>query len=162
MFVSVDRRAFLDVNVCVSSSMPIPMTAPLPKRKTHHNYNHDQRQAVVDELRGEKEKLERAGALALRIQTLHSQEAPEKREGDAKAWTEFVATRLVPRLARDRERVGAGGYTQEERLAAMRATNPTFVLRNWVAQDAIEVRRASLWVEEMWHHIYKSVCRASA
>lgn len=106
---------------------------------TTHTTTHT-RQAVVDELRGEVEKLERAGTLALRIQTLHTQEPAEKREGDAKAWTEFVATRLVPRLKRDRERVGAGGYTQEGRLAVMRAANPTFVLRNWVAQDAIEVR----------------------
>lgn len=29
---------------------------------------------------------------------------------------------------------------QEARLAVMRRANPTFVLRNWIAQDAIEVR----------------------
>lgn len=42
---------------------------------------------------------------------LRSEEAMAKREEDAKAWRDFVAGKLVPRLQRDKERAGTG-YSQ--------------------------------------------------
>ncbi|KAB2964043.1 MAG: hypothetical protein F9K15_21645, partial [Zoogloea sp.] len=45
-------------------------------------------------------------------------------------------------LALWRARLGAEGRPDAERQAAMNATNPKYVLRNWIAESAIRAARA--------------------
>ena len=61
--------------------------------------------------------------------------SPEvKRRADEEAWSRF--------LARYGERLQ--GEDLVARRGRMDAANPTFVLKNWIAQDAIEVRDMAL------------------
>ncbi|KXZ47900.1 hypothetical protein GPECTOR_32g513 [Gonium pectorale] len=56
-----------------------------------------------------------------------------KREADTARWSAWLAA-YGARL----QRGGAAGADPAERVAAMQATNPRFILRNWIAQQAIE------------------------
>ncbi|KAG2482253.1 hypothetical protein HYH03_018797, partial [Edaphochlamys debaryana] len=58
----------------------------------------------------------------------------DKAEGDRARWSAWLAQYG----ARLQERVAAGRLDPEERVRVMNATNPRFILRNWIAQAAIE------------------------
>lgn len=54
----------------------------------------------------------------------------QKKEEDKEEWRKF--------LSKYTERLG-GDLGKKERVDVMDQHNPTFILRNWIAQDAIEV-----------------------
>jgi uncharacterized protein YdiU (UPF0061 family) len=87
--------------------------------------------AIREEISGEKKKLDRLVTAATDIKRLEmvSQEAQEKRCRDT--WAPWVS-KYAQRLA-DEPR-----STAAERLKCMQGLNPTFVLRNWVAESCIK------------------------
>lgn len=80
-----------------------------------------------------KQELARSQAAAKWRATTQQQKA----EKDAAAWRSWL-TRYGARL----EREAAKGGSVSERVRAMNAANPRVVLRNWVAQEAIQVAEA--------------------
>ena len=76
------------------------------------------------------EKAEQAQAVA-------DMSPQDKAARDAKLWKAWLK-KYVHRLQQER----GLGTTAEERLAIMKASNPVIVLRNWVAQAAVESAEA--------------------
>ena len=63
----------------------------------------------------------------------------DKRLRDRERWTAWLASygARLQRLAAEAEAEG-GGFDAAARAAVMNGTNPRFILRNWMAQQAIE------------------------
>mmetsp|Transcript_30676 Transcript_30676/g.117406 ORF Transcript_30676/g.117406 Transcript_30676/m.117406 type:complete len:142 (-) Transcript_30676:4700-5125(-) len=59
-----------------------------------------------------------------------------KADDKRQKWAEWVRS-YAARLAEDKDRDG-NGWTEEERVAAMNKVNPKYILRNYLAQNAIE------------------------
>lgn len=70
---------------------------------------------------------------AEQAQALRKQSADGKQAADAAEWGAWMR-RYLARLQRER----AAGTDPEQCIVAMNAVNPFIVLRNWVAQVAIE------------------------
>ena len=60
---------------------------------------------------------------------------PEELRGDVRA-------RVASWLRKWAARANAAGMSRDERITVMHATNPRFVLRNWMAQEAIDLAEA--------------------
>ena len=101
-------------------------------------------EAVHDEIAGEKHKLDRLIACSAEIKQLEGTNATAKRAADRARWEVWVSKYL--------ERIGLDNLehttTQIEAVALqrrvnlMRSHNPAFILRNWIAQDAISASEA--------------------
>lgn len=89
--------------------------------------------AIIEEVKEEKAKLDSLQAVINKIEEFEKMQPAEKRANDADRWRAWLAM-YASRLARDRE----SGANAADRLELMGKHNPTFILRNWVAQDAIE------------------------
>ncbi|CAM9648022.1 unnamed protein product [Laminaria digitata] len=89
------------------------------------------KEAVVEELRGEMQKLANYKAAQQKLAGMETLGDEPKRAQDAAAWEAWVS-RYSERLGREE------GFDEERRHAAMAAANPVFILRNWIAQEAIE------------------------
>jgi len=87
--------------------------------------------AIRDEISGEKKKLDRLVTAATDIKRLEmvSREAQEKRCRDT--WAPWVS-KYAQRLANEPRSTAA------ERLSRMQGLNPTFVLRNFIAESCIQ------------------------
>jgi uncharacterized protein YdiU (UPF0061 family) len=68
---------------------------------------------------------------------LKSMSEQEKREQDTKKWQEWIR-KYRERLLLELESGDDRAQKDAERVRVMKATNPKFILRNWVAQLAIE------------------------
>ncbi|GLC50161.1 hypothetical protein PLESTB_000349300 [Pleodorina starrii] len=64
----------------------------------------------------------------------------DKRARDRERWAAWLASygARLQSLAADAEAAGGGGFDSAARVAVMNGTNPRFILRNWIAQQAIE------------------------
>ncbi|CAM9341192.1 unnamed protein product [Ectocarpus sp. 12 AP-2014] len=87
--------------------------------------------AVIAELREEMQKLSNYEAAQQRLKDMEALEEDGKGAQDAAAWGVW-ARRYSERLGREE------GFDADRRREAMGAANPAFILRNWVAQEAIE------------------------
>jgi uncharacterized protein YdiU (UPF0061 family) len=92
-------------------------------------------EAILEELEGEMRKLENLKAASERVKQLEGMSSEMKAESDAVTWREWL-DKYGQRLASETHRSHA------ERKVAMDAVNPSFVLRNWVAQQAIQLAEA--------------------
>lgn len=90
-------------------------------------------EAILEEVRGEKKKLDILVRCSQQIKEFEGMSNDARRVKNGAVWTEW-ATRYEKRLAVERSR----GVATSSSEASMRRTNPCFVLRNWVAQEAIE------------------------
>lgn len=93
--------------------------------------------AVCRELEGEMEKMRKVESVALAIEKNKGQGEGEKRKEDEEVWRGWVEKVYLPRVAKEKKE-GGGWKDEKERVQAMHKANPSFVLRNWIAQDAIE------------------------
>eukprot|EP00752_Nemacystus_decipiens_P012066 g10697.t1 len=89
------------------------------------------KEAVIAELREEMQKLSNYEAAQQRLKEMEALAEDGKGAQDAAAWGAWLS-RYSERLGREE------GFDAERRDAAMAAANPVFILRNWVAQEAIE------------------------
>lgn len=90
-------------------------------------------EAIVEEILEEKRKLDNLQVVVDKIQEFENMQVAEKQANDADHWRAWL-TQYAARLAQEKEgAVGTAG-----RIELMGRHNPTFILRNWVAQDAIE------------------------
>jgi len=94
-------------------------------------------EALRNEIGGEKAKLDRQMGAIQELDRLESVSPKDKVDQDRRRWAAWV-DKYVTRLEADAA-VNADGET---RLRGMRENNPTFVLRNWIAQDAIVAAEA--------------------
>ena len=89
-------------------------------------------EALRNEIGGEKAKLDRQMGAIQELDRLEGLSPKDKVDHDRRRWSAWVE-RYVARLDVDAD-VNADWAA---RLSGMREHNPTFVLRNWIAQDAI-------------------------
>lgn len=88
--------------------------------------------AIREEIAGEKKKLDRLIFASSEIKRLETVSKESKSARDRKTWEAWV-DRYAAHIG-----ATAAPAEKEARVAAMNAHNPTFILRNWVAQEAIE------------------------
>ena len=98
-------------------------------------------EAVAAEVGGEKAKLDRLVACSEKIKRLESLTPALKASGDRLKWEKWV-DQYIERIELDnafprRFDTDLLSVARERRAQTMREANPTFVLRNWVSQDAI-------------------------
>lgn len=79
----------------------------------------------------EKRKLDGIMTAASNIDIFQNMNDTEKQIKDKVAWTTWV-NMYISRLQSDQM------FSNQERIAVMRKANPTFVLRNWMMQEAID------------------------
>ena len=92
--------------------------------------------AIKEELLGEKKKLDRLVFASSEIKRLESTSPGSKAARDREAWEGWVE-KYHSRVQHE------PAASADARLAAMSAANPTFILRNWVIQEAIEAAEGS-------------------
>ena len=90
-------------------------------------------EAITQEIAGEKKTLDLLVRCAQQIKDFELMSERTRAEKNLEVWAAW-ASRYALRLAAER----LGGAVPSSSVAAMRRSNPTFVLRNWVAQDAIQ------------------------
>jgi uncharacterized protein YdiU (UPF0061 family) len=98
--------------------------------------------AVRREVEEEHAKLERLTGYVALVKDLEAHatdpaRAEEKRLRDEAAWKEWLQMYTL-RLVQDEELESDNRTAATRRVTLSGASNPTFVLRNWIAQDAVE------------------------
>jgi uncharacterized protein YdiU (UPF0061 family) len=97
-------------------------------------------EAVRDEITGEKAKLDRLVHCSAEIKRLENLSPTTKIASDRQKWESWVE-RYIARITLD-DALQASAQIDlialQRRVSMMRKHNPTFVLRNWVMQDAIQ------------------------
>ena len=92
-------------------------------------------EAILGELEEEMEKMKKTVALVEQMEEIKDMSEEEKRNQDACEWTAFLET-YIERIYRD----NLGKNTKdmdESRRKRMKEINPSFILRNWILQEAI-------------------------
>jgi serine/tyrosine/threonine adenylyltransferase len=87
---------------------------------------------IRKEIESEKKKLDALMSSAGQLEILATLDPAAKRENDRKRWKAWLQSYI--------QALEADGYdiSSDERLSAMQTSNPSFVLRNWIMQDAID------------------------
>lgn len=93
---------------------------------------------IKQEIFTEKDKLDILIKASEDIKKYEKMKAEEKNLIDFKLWKEFLLNSLLPRFLDDGEDAFQTSSNLQQRVAKMREINPTIVLRNWMAQRAIE------------------------
>ena len=93
--------------------------------------------AIRAEIAGEKKKLDLLVSASQGIEFYKSMAPATKQAADRQLWQRWV-TAYRSSLLKQRDLVNIQGEEEAQRVKTMREHNPTFVLRNWIAQDAIE------------------------
>ncbi len=93
-------------------------------------------EAIRSEISGEKRKLDILVRATQDVKRYEAMGAEEKASTDRALWAVWV-DRYHTAISAQLRTSADPAALMRDRLAAMRAANPTFVLRNWVAQDAI-------------------------
>ena len=91
-------------------------------------------EAITAEIEGEKRNLDRQMKAAQEINRLQNVTPKQKVTGDRIIWSNYLE-KYHARLSID-WKDGTENKTKSSEL--MRESNPTFILRNWIAQDAID------------------------
>ena len=86
--------------------------------------------AIRDEVSEEKKKLDTLVAVSHEIKALELLDIEEKSESDANLWKKWCEN-YIKRIKVDKD------DTDQKRITNMKKRNPTFILRNWVLQEAI-------------------------
>mmetsp|Transcript_27404 Transcript_27404/g.26199 ORF Transcript_27404/g.26199 Transcript_27404/m.26199 type:complete len:691 (+) Transcript_27404:27-2099(+) len=98
--------------------------------------------AIRAEIEGEMKKLEGQTKAAQTIQRLQTLSAKDKTTDDRemwRVWLDLYHTRLNAEIDSSEEK--------KRRIKVMRDSNPTFVLRNWIAEDAIQAAERGSYKE---------------
>lgn len=99
-------------------------------------------EAIKAEIEGEKRNLDRQSQATRDINTLSGLSPLQKVSEDRAVWAAWL-TKYYSRLRLD----GSSAEAKSTRIQGMRETNPTFVLRNWIAQDAIDAAEKGSYEE---------------
>jgi serine/tyrosine/threonine adenylyltransferase len=99
-------------------------------------------EAIKAEIEGEKRNLDRQSQATRDINTLTGLSPMQKVNEDRAVWAAWLK-KYHSRLSLD----GGNIEDKNRRIQGMRGTNPTFVLRNWIAQDAIEAAEKGSYEE---------------
>ena len=116
-------------------------------------------EAIRSEIEGEKRNLDRQSKAAQEINRLERNVSPtQKADEDRIVWGKWLA-KYHTRLSLD----GTDAVQKELRVKLMKEVNPTFVLRNWIAQDAIDAAEKGNYEEVCFihsatHAVYCSYC----
>mmetsp|Transcript_25712 Transcript_25712/g.33684 ORF Transcript_25712/g.33684 Transcript_25712/m.33684 type:complete len:725 (+) Transcript_25712:68-2242(+) len=86
--------------------------------------------AIRNEIEGEMQKMRKAMETVGKIEQLRETSNEEKVSQDKEIWAGW--------LDQYKERLQLESIDDTERAVSMNAVNPVFILRNWVAQEAIE------------------------
>jgi len=86
------------------------------------------------ELEEENVKLQKMVAIATQIEELGKMTEEQKQEKDSQLWKSWLTDYA--------ERLKACALEQTSRMEQMNSVNPSFILRNWVAQDGIAAAEA--------------------
>jgi uncharacterized protein YdiU (UPF0061 family) len=92
---------------------------------------------LKEEISQEKKKLDlllSVGEMTKRYEKMSNE---EKYSQDKQIWSTFLRGKFIERVQQD-HRSSSSSSSAEERVRIMRTVNPTVVLRNWMAQHAIE------------------------
>mmetsp|Transcript_16831 Transcript_16831/g.25307 ORF Transcript_16831/g.25307 Transcript_16831/m.25307 type:complete len:644 (-) Transcript_16831:250-2181(-) len=84
------------------------------------------------EIQGELSKFDMASAIRKQTEEVTAMSEERKKERDGRVWREWLS-RYVVRIQREMSPGSA-----DERVETMRMSNPSFVIRNWICQKAIE------------------------
>ena len=87
---------------------------------------------IKREIQGEKEKLDRLITCSEKIKMLETLSEENKLARDKGLWKTYLQNHYESSLS------SPSSSTTASIVENMKATNPTFVLKNWIAQDAIE------------------------
>lgn len=93
-------------------------------------------EAIRNEVEEQKKILDMLITASKQIQELEDLSRPAKQTHDRKLWRSWC-DKYVGRLADDIKATEEDGASIVRRITSMRQRNPTFVLRNWILQDAI-------------------------
>ena len=100
--------------------------------------------AIREEINGEKRKLDLLVQSAGTVKKYEAMGPVAKQAQDREVWAKWCAqyaARMAEIVAEDRgtAATASASTSTNKRSAVMRAQNPTFVLRSWLAQDAIKM-----------------------
>ena len=95
-------------------------------------------EAIRAEIAGEKKKLDLLVASSQGIEFYQSMAPATKQSADRQLWQRWVSAYRDSLTEQSSVLTASESGLEEERIKEMREQNPTFVLRNWIAQDAIE------------------------
>jgi uncharacterized protein YdiU (UPF0061 family) len=94
---------------------------------------------IRDQITTEKLKLDLLVQISQDMEKYKTTSDETKKSHDKDLWKAFIVDHYLPRLQKEKPTVdGTSGEGDTARLANMRKVNPTIVLRNWMAQKAIE------------------------
>ena len=88
---------------------------------------------IKREIQGEKEKLDRLISCSEKLKMLESLSKDDKLTRDKGIWINYLQNHYMP-VVRELSSSASSSAVMEN----MQAANPTFILKNWIAQDAIE------------------------
>eukprot|EP01038_Epipyxis_sp_PR26KG_P014968 gene14968-20136_t len=91
---------------------------------------------IQDEINGEKRKLDILQKAYNNVKKYEMSSLEQKQTKDTNLWREWVNA-YVNRLKNDDNNVLNSESVMINRLSLMKKSNPTFILRNWIAQDCI-------------------------
>ena len=87
---------------------------------------------IKREIQGEKEKLDRLISCSEKIKMLESLSKDDKLTRDKGIWINYLQNHYMPAVTEL-----SSSASSSTLIENMQAANPTFILKNWIAQDAI-------------------------
>ena len=91
---------------------------------------------IREEIEGEKKKLDFIVTIINDLEKYKVMSSEEKRTSDKEKWSQWCK-KYVQRLSLDENETAKTVEILNTRVEMMSKENPTFILRNWIAQDAI-------------------------
>ena len=112
-------------------------------------------EAIKAEIEGEKRNLDRQSQAARDINALSEMSPLQKVNEDRAVWSVWLA-KYHNRISLD----GSSIEDKNKRIQGMREINPTFVLRNWIAQDAIDAAEKGSYEEVEIKYLFSAILQS--